>query len=399
MKLITLEKLLKKEKFAVVDGPFGTQLHASDYTEKGIPVIRIKNIGINKFLFNDLKFIKESKFQELKRSAVYPNDILLAKTGATIGKVCLVPKDIKEGLIASSCAKISIDEQKASLKLISYFLNTNFCYHQIIGKSAGSTRNTINLENIRVIKIPDIPLPTQRKIASILETCESAIEKRKTANRLTDEFLKSTFLEMFGDPIKNQKNVKKLSEICLINPRLDSQISGDMEVSFIPMSAVSEKGIINTEQIKIYDEIKNGFTYFREGDVLFAKITPCMENGKGTIANNLKNGIGFGSTEFHVLRPSKNITSEWIYFLLSFKHIRKIAAINMTGTAGQKRVPVSFLTNLKVSVPPIDLQHQFASLVRKVEKLKEKQRESEKELNNLFNSIMQRAFKGELFNN
>ena len=95
----TIRNLLKDDKFAVVDGPFGTQLHVSDYVKSGIPLIRIKNIlWNNEFNFNDLVYITEEKFQELKRSSIYPNDILLAKTGATIGKLCLFPSEFKKGL-------------------------------------------------------------------------------------------------------------------------------------------------------------------------------------------------------------------------------------------------------------------------------------------------------------
>lgn len=258
-----------------------------------------------------------------------------------------------------------------------------------------TTLQIITKSRFSEIRIPVPPLSTQRKIASILDKCESARSKREEANCFTDEFLKSLFLDMFGDPMKERKNIKKLSEICEINPSLNVKLSKNTEVSFIPMSAVSEKGNINTSQTRRYEEVKNGFTYFKNEDVLFAKITPCMENGKGAIARNLTNGIGFGSTEFHVLRPNnKDVNSEWVYFLLSLEHIRQIAARNMTGTAGQKRVPVSFLKNFDVSVPSLTQQQKFADIVKKVEKLKEKQRKSEEELNNLFNSLMQKAFRG-----
>ncbi len=163
-------------------------------------------------------------------------------------------------------------------------------------------------------------------------------------------------------------NTRKLSEICHINPKIDSNISDKKEVSFIPMSAVSEEGGIDVSQVREFKEVRKGFTCFRDGDVLFAKITPCMENGKGTIAKNLKNGIGFGSTEFHVLRPHyKEVKSEWIYYLLHSKQFRRIAARNMTGTAGQKRVPTSYLENFKIPVPPVSIQCKITSIFEKTE--------------------------------
>ncbi len=204
---------------------------------------------------------------------------------------------------------------------------------------------------------------------------------------------------MFGDPVRNEKkfDYKNLSEVTIINPKKSElkEMPEDTSVSFLPMADVGEKGeIFNEEGRKLKNVIK-GFTYFRKNEVLFAKITPCMENGKGAIAK-IKNEIGFGSTEFHVFRPTNKSNSEWIYFLLSLPFIRKYAENNMTGTAGQKRVPTSFFEKLKIPIPPISLQNQFASFVEKIESIKEKQAQSTEEISTLFDALMQKAFNGEL---
>ena len=162
-----------------------------------------------------------------------------------------------------------------------------------------------------------------------------------------------------------------LGSTCNINPKksLDSRLVSGVIVSFVPMPAVTEHGEIDATAIKEYDEVKTGFTYFAENDVLFAKITPCMENGKGAVAKGLHNGIGFGSTEFHVLRPISGKTDPyWIYTLTAFSQFRMDAASNMTGSAGQRRVPASFLENYRVSLPPIALQEQFAAFVEQTDK-------------------------------
>ena len=178
-------------------------------------------------------------------------------------------------------------------------------------------------------------------------------------------------MEMFGHSIKPKV---RLGESCIINPKKSSDIrllDKDLMVSFISMSDVSEDGQILTCNHKRYELVKSGFTYFAENDVLFAKITPCMENGKGGIAKGLRNGIGFGSTEFHVLRPIDQVSnSYWLYELTSFPQFRKAAEINMTGSAGQRRVPTSFLENYRVTLPPISLQNQFANFVHHVDKSK-----------------------------
>ena len=94
----------------------------------------------------------------------------------------------------------------------------------------------------------------------------------------------------------------RLKDICIINPKSPG-FQDELAVSFVPMPKVGEHGEFDPSEVKPYRDVKKGFTYFENGDVLFAKITPCMENGKGAIAQSLKNGVGFGSTEFHVLRP------------------------------------------------------------------------------------------------
>ena len=180
---------------------------------------------------------------------------------------------------------------------------------------------------------------------------------------------------MFGEigSDKNGWGMRPLAECCDVNPKKgeDARIQKGMEVSFVPMQSVSEQGDIDTTVVKTYEEVQKGFTYFSEGDVLFAKITPCMENGKGAIARGLKNSVGFGSTEFHVLRPKAGVcNSEWIYAITSFPQFRQDAARKMTGSAGQRRVPASFLASYMVSCPPFELQEQFTRFVEQTDKSK-----------------------------
>ena len=161
----------------------------------------------------------------------------------------------------------------------------------------------------------------------------------------------------------------RLGDVCIINPKGKS-LDDDCDVSFVPMQSVSEDGTVDVTTIRKYGEVKKGFTNFQDGDILFAKITPCMENGKGCIANGLKNGMGFGSTEFHVLRPkSELVTSEWIYYLTSWPEFRKECEKNMTGSAGQKRVPKTFLENYQIDIPSLDEQDRITAQLDKVSDL------------------------------
>ena len=232
----------------------------------------------------------------------------------------------------------------------------------------------------------------QDKIVNILDRITSIITFKKQQLVFLEKLKHSLFVEMF---INENYPKKKLGECAIINPKKssDKRLHDELEVSFVPMMAVGENGQINVSEIKKFADVKNGFTYFSEGDVLFAKITPCMENGKGAIASNLCNGIGFGSTEFHVIRPIENITtSEWIYVLTTLQKFRLSAEANMTGSAGQKRVPASFLQDYSFYLPPIELQKQFSRVFKHLDKHKSVIQKSLDETQLLFDSLMQKYF-------
>ncbi len=169
------------------------------------------------------------------------------------------------------------------------------------------------------------------------------------------------------DDTKTRWPLKPLSEVLDLNPRLDkSGYRDDLEVSFVPMAAVEAgSGRIEVSQKKRFATVKKGYTPFREGDVLFAKITPCMENGKMAVVPKLTNGVGFGSTEFHVLRPRPGIEPRYVYHFVSNMSFRREAAHHMTGAVGQKRVPTSFLEDASIPVPPFDQQRLLVAEIEK----------------------------------
>lgn len=178
---------------------------------------------------------------------------------------------------------------------------------------------------------------------------------------------------MFGELGKDDKGwgITTLGECCELNPKRPRDIDDELLVSFVPMPAVSEDGKIDCSDIKPYKEVRKGFTYFAENDVLFAKITPCMENGKGAVAKGLEGGIGSGSTEFHVLRPIAGKSNPyWLYILTMFESFRVGARKVMTGTGGQLRVPIGYLNDYPITLPPIDLQDRFEEFVHQSDKSK-----------------------------
>lgn len=162
----------------------------------------------------------------------------------------------------------------------------------------------------------------------------------------------------------------RLTDVCELNPRLTAEDRPDENtiVTFVPMSAVDEDGgVINKPETRSFAEVAKGYTSFRERDVLFAKVTPCMENGKAAIARDLENGLGFGSTEFHVLRPTEAVLPEYVFSFIRQKAFRDRAASAFVGTGGLQRVPPDFLSRVKIPLPTLPEQQRIVDVLRQAE--------------------------------
>ncbi|NJA06494.1 hypothetical protein HC024_12305 [Methylococcaceae bacterium WWC4] len=162
----------------------------------------------------------------------------------------------------------------------------------------------------------------------------------------------------------------RLNDVCLLNPKLASNEhpEEDIEITFVPMSAVDENtGVVARPEVRNYSDVAKGYTSFKEGDVLFAKVTPCMENGKAAIVGPLLNGLGFGSTEFHVLRPTDELLPEYLFHFIRQPTFRARAASAFVGTGGLQRVPPDFMARVKIPLPTLPEQQRIVDVLRQAE--------------------------------
>lgn len=192
-----------------------------------------------------------------------------------------------------------------------------------------------------------------------------------------------------------------LDEIALFNPKHSTDIEPSTPVSFVPMELVNENSWkLNLREDKPLNKVRKGYTHFADGDVLIAKITPSMENGKAAIAQGLTNGLGCGTTELHVLRPLADVEPKYIYFYIHQKMFRNKAARNMTGTAGQLRVPVDYLKSHPIPLPPLQEQHRIVTkleeLFTKLDAGIEELKEAKKQIKRYRQSVLKHAFTGKL---
>ncbi len=170
---------------------------------------------------------------------------------------------------------------------------------------------------------------------------------------------------VLGQPVSWRK--VRLTEVAELNPRrFSDSITDDTMVSFIPMKAVEEEsGRLDPSTTKPWSAVKKGYTPFQDGDVIFAKITPCMENGKYAVARGLHGGKAAGSTEFHVFRPSSVLDPQFLLYFLFGPDVRRAARLNMRGAAGQLRVPPVFFEDLQFPFPPLDEQRKIVAEIEK----------------------------------
>ena len=341
----------------------GYAFKPADWGDTGLPIIRIQDLTGNSYQLNRY----DGEYPE--RIEVNDGDVLISWS-ASLG---VYVWQRGKALLNQHIFKVVFDKFPVNKEYFVFAVEHKLA--EMESKTHGATMKHIVKKDFDGTTIPYPPIEKQAEIADHLRRITSLIDKQTEQLLLLDQLVKSRFIELFGMPGTDAFGwgLVPLGSTCNINPKksLDSRLVSGVIVSFVPMPAVTEHGEIDATAIKEYDEVKTGFTYFAENDVLFAKITPCMENGKGAVAKGLHNGIGFGSTEFHVLRPISGKTDPyWIYTLTAFSQFRMDAASNMTGSAGQRRVPASFLENYRVSLPPIALQEQFAAFVEQTDKSK-----------------------------
>ncbi len=280
-----------------------------------------------------------------------------------------------EGICANTTFVLeSKDNNVFDQRLLPFIMLSDDFTRWSVSHSKGSTNPYILFSDLSAYEFELPPLSEQRVLADKLWAAYRLKESYKKLLKATDEMVKSRFIEMFGNPLSDVQKytLSTLGECCIINPRkANVTLMDNDKVSFVPMQSVSENGYLQDVNAEDYAKVKKGFTYFENNDVLFAKITPCMENGKGAIAQGLTNGIGMGSTEFHVLRPVQGKSNPyWLLALTRMPIFRERASKNMSGTGGQKRVPVTFLEEFKIGLPPIEEQEKFEAIYKQSDKSK-----------------------------
>lgn len=239
-------------------------------------------------------------------------------------------------------------------------------------------------------------------LIALLEEKRAALISRVVTKGLEPDVpMKDSGVEWLGE-VPVGWEVKRLRYVCKLNPVKSeiSNIPSDFEVSFLPMELIGEDGTLSLDEIRRIEQVFQGYTYFQEDDVIVAKITPCFENGKGAICTDLINGIGFGTTELHVLRAQKLSYPQYIFYLTRSNPFRSIGTAMMHGSAGQQRVPEDFIKDFRLGFPSLQEQRAIAEYLDhetiKIDTLKAKIREHIEKVKEYRTALISAAVTGKI---
>lgn len=351
----------------------------------------------------DAKYLRGKKEPEFRDTGVvlYENDYVILVDGENSGEIFTVKST---GIMGSTFKKLNISK----LINVDYILCNIRCNQNLFRtnkKGAAIPHLDKQLFKNLIVNLPPIEEQGRivEKIEELFSDIDNGIKDLKIAQAQIKQYRQSVLKSAFEGKLYKTSEWKevKLEDVCQINPKTEiKDMKDDDIVSFLPMTSVKAECNYYTEENVLYSKVKKGYTKFKNGDVLFAKITPCMENGKVCIVDNLIQDIGFGSTEFHILRCLNNIIPKYVYYVVIQQCFRKKAKKNMVGAVGQQRVPADFMKNFDILLPSLPEQQQIVAEIEKrfavADEMEKAVNDSLLQAEKLKQSILKQAFAGKL---
>jgi len=382
--------------------------------KSGIPFVSIKCMlkypDLNFYLdFNDpdLEFISKEDYEyHVQRFNVERGDIIYSRFGS-IGDAKLITTE--QPFIASySIVLIKPDVHKVNSIFLTCILNSEAVKNQAKIITKGATNRNLHLEDIKNLKVPLPRHPEQQKIAEILSTIDKAIQKTNEIIAKTERLKKGLMKELLTKGIGHKEfkdteigripkdwEVVKLGDDKIAEIRGNKIISDVQKVAFIPMELVPDHGIFVKYEIRDLKDVSSS-TYCEAGDLLLAKITPSLENGKqGIVPDDIPNGFALATTEVYPIF-CKGIDRLFLFYVLKFRRFRKILEFSMRGTTGRQRVPKDAVERLKIPLPPYQEQKRIAEILTTIDKKLEIEKKEKEKLERIKQGMMDLLLTGKI---
>ncbi|SFW31469.1 type I restriction enzyme, S subunit [Sinomicrobium oceani] len=378
--------------------------------DSGIPSLGAEHLDKNGgFNFSKLKYVDEGFYNNMRSGLIREDDIIIVKDGATTGKVSFVDDKfpLHRACINEHVFILRLNESVYP-KYIFYHLFSKIGQRQILEDYRGSTVGGISKKFVNFIKIPFPPLETQKHIAQILDDAAALRDKTKQLIMEYDQLAQSIFLDMFGDPVVNPRGwqVKKLKSITSKilsgnTPKGGSNVYVEKGITFFRSQNVW-RNRLELDNVAYIDEIthkKMNKSSLCKGDILMTKTgrinTENSSLGRAAMFNGENDSANING-HVYLIRPKEDVINEFVLFILTTNEYRGYIRRVCVGGIDKRQINKEHLEEFPIIYPPIKLQNQFAEKITLIEQQKTLAQQELKEAEDLFNCLLQKAFKGEL---
>ena len=367
----TLGGLVESGQGFIQTGPFGSQLHARDYVEDGIPVVMPQQLRDNEIRINGIARVGEQDRDRLIRHVMYEGDIVFSRRGDVTRRAYITGKE-SGWLCGTGCLHLRLDHPRCDNRYLVRFLGLQEARLYLIQHAIGATMPNLNQGILASVPVVLPPREYQERIVDVISTYDDLIENSRRRILLLEQAARLLYEEWFihlrfpgheqvtiTDGVPEGWERKTVPEIIEFNPK--EEILRDLSIRYIPMAGLSTSGM-TVDLTDSQTRTKSTSVRFRNSDTLLARITPCLENGKTGFVNFLRDGeVVCGSTEFIVLR-GRSVSSFFTYCLARTYDFRQTAIKSMIGSSGRQRVQPSCFDDFMVVRPCRSFRDEFDNI-------------------------------------
>lgn len=383
----TLGELEDESNGVIQTGPFGSQLHASDYSDVGTPVVMPTNIRDLRISTDGIARVSAEHVERLIRHKLQPGDIVYSRRGDV--EKCALVTDAENGwLCGTGCLLVRVGGPTVDARCLAYALSLPLTRNWISQHAVGATMPNLNTGVLRAVPVHLPPIAVQRSIAATLGALDAKIDSNRRLIAVAERLARAHFSRLFQ--IDDVGTGQPLSTLVTINPR--RTLPAGRASTYVGMASLPE---FSAEVYEWEQKPAGSGQRFTNGDVLMARITPCLENGKTAVVDMLQPGeVGWGSTEYVVLAPKANITTAWIYCLVRDDRVRDFAIRSMSGTSGRQRFHADRLDQYRITPPAAEALGEFSDIATPLFTRMTQMRDETKRLSTLRDALIPELLSG-----